>query len=359
MLLDHGGNLRKIAEIYQVPEKRLIDFSSNINPIGINPKIRAALARCVSGISRYPDPESKSAKEALASYLEVDKENILLGNGSNEFIHLIPHLLKCQSGLICQPTFSEYELSLKASGIKPYFLFAREEDGFSIDIKKIYKFTAKVRIIILCNPNNPTGFLIKKNELLELTKLCAKKKTYLLIDEAFMEFVDKERDISLLKEAIKNKGLLVLRSLTKFFSLPGLRIGYLVANKVLIKKLSLSLPTWSVNTIAQGIITPRLFDQDFINKTKEYVKRERHFLFHSLKSLEALYPYNPTANFIFCKILNKKINTKILCQHLIKYGIVIRDCSNFKGLDNHFFRLAVRKRRDNLELVESLKKILL
>lgn len=356
MLLGHGGNLKQISQLYGLKEDRIMDFSSNINPLGITPWIKNAVTNNISGINRYPDPESKLARVALSGYLEVDKGNILVANGANEVIHLIPRALDCSSTVIYQPTFSEYALSLKISRIKPYFLVAKENEGFSINIKEIIKYIPKVDLVILCNPNNPTGYLIKKEELSALAKLCSENKTYLLIDEVFMEFVHEQDKVSLLKEATNSKYLLVLRSLTKFFALPGLRIGYLVSNKDLIKKLNLFLPTWSVNILAQEIITPQLFEVNFIKKTKEYIKRERDFLFNRLKVIDALYPYNPTANFIFCKILDKKINTKVLSAYLIKYGILIRDCSNFEGLDNHFFRVAVRKREDNLYLAECLKK---
>lgn len=356
MLLDHGGNITKIVNYYKIPKKRIIDFSSNINPLGINYRIKEIITKSTYLISQYPDPECLSAKKALANYLEINIDNILIGNGSNELIHIIPRALNCSSALIYQPTFSEYELSIKLAGAKLYFLKAKEEDGFCIDIKKLTQYIPKVDLVILCNPNNPTGCLLKKDTLLGLAKLCLKFKTYLLIDEVFMEFVEGQNKYSLIKEVVKNKHLLILRSLTKFFSLAGLRVGCLIADKELIKKISLFQPTWSVNALAQETVAKGLTDLNFIKKTKDYIIKERQFLFNNLKKNEKIYPYYPTANFILCKIWDKKITVRALSLGLIKSGIVIRDCGNFKGLNNYFFRVAIRDRKDNNYLIRCLKK---
>ncbi|MCX5705867.1 MAG: threonine-phosphate decarboxylase CobD [Candidatus Omnitrophica bacterium] len=349
MLLGHGGNISKLSS------RRVIDFSSNINPLGITLKIRNIIAKSAGVVTRYPDPECSLAREALAGFLRINKNNILIGNGSNELIHLVPRALNCHNALIYQPAFSEYESSARLAGAKLQILFAKESDDFRIDLKKVRDYIPRVDLIILCNPNNPTGFLLKKSGLLKLAKACENNKTYLLVDETFIEFT--EGDNSLIKETSRFKYLMVLRSLTKSFCLPGLRIGYLVADNGLIRKIGLFQPTWSVNAIAQQLIAEGILDSHFIKKTRDYVAKEKQSLFEKLEEIEGIHPYYPQANFIFCKILGKRINAKSLFRRLIKSGILIRDCSNFKGLDNRFFRVAVRKRLDNLYLVSCLKKI--
>lgn len=358
MLLEHGGNIKEVIDKYKIPENKIIDFSSNINPLGLAPMIKDIIPRIIHLISQYPDPEFRCARQGLSNYLGVPQDNLLLGNGSNELIHLLPRALNCSDALIYQPTFSEYELSIRLSGARPYFLLSEEKEDFCIDIDKIINYVPKVDLIILCNPNNPTGYLLKKDELFDLLTVCKKNKTYLFIDEVFMEFVEDQNRCSLIKEAIYEKYLLVLRSLTKFFGLPGLRIGYLVADKELIRKIRLFQPTWSVNALAQEIVAHGLIDLSFIKKTKEYIRKERDFLFNRLKKVKGIYPYYPTANFVFCKLLDKKLSVSFLFKRLIKYGIIIRDCSNFKGLDRRFFRIAVRKRKDNLYLIRALNRIL-
>ncbi len=358
MLSGHGGNIREVSKARGIPEVKLIDFSSNVNPLGFSPKIRHLGAEFAGIIRRYPDPECVALRSGLSGYLGVSTDNILAGNGSNELIHLVPRALNCSSALIYKPAFCEYELSVKIAKGKPYFLFAREENGFTFDIEEAFTYVKKVEMIILCNPNNPTGNLLKKDALLELAAYCAKNKTYLFIDEVFMEFTDDENSYSLKNMVTKNKYLLILRSLTKFFSLAGLRIGYLLADKNLIKKISLLQPTWSINGLAQEIALRSLSDAKFIKKSKEYIIRERDFLFSRLKRIRGIYPYYPNANFIFCKILDKRLNSGLLYLRLLRSGILIRDCSNFDGLDNRFFRIAVRKHQDNLHLLNKLQNII-
>lgn len=357
MLLGHGGNIGKSAHSYNLKEGGIIDFSSNINPLGISSRIKRAIKQGINALSNYPDPESLAAREALSSWLGVGKNNILVGNGSNEFIHLLPRALGCISALIYKPAFSEYEESIRLSKAKPKFLFAREEEGFLADVRKIRDYAGKVSLIILCNPNNPTGNLMKAEELLVLAESCARNKTYLLVDEVFMDFVQDQKKYSLVKAVKSNEYLLILRSLTKFFSLPGLRAGYLLAGPSTIKKIEAYLPTWSVNSFAQSIIQECLGDKEFIAKTKEYIRKEREFLYARLREIRGISAYPPAANFIFCKILDKRINSGALFTRLIKSGILIRDCGNFQGLSNRFFRVAVRKRRDNLHLVNRLELI--
>ena len=355
MLLEHGGNITKVINTYKINSRKVIDFSSNINPAGITSDARKIISNTTGLLSHYPDPECSSARVALSDYLGINKNNILIGNGSNELIHLIPRALGCRDILIYQPVFSEYEASARLSGARIRYLFARETDGFRINLGKIIKCVSNVGLIILCNPNNPTGFFLKKNELLELIRVCSKNRTYLLIDETFIEFI--EGDCSLVKEAARYKYLLVLRSLTKFFSVPGLRIGYLVADKKIIKRVSLLQPTWSVNSFAQAIVTKTLLDKSFIRRSRDYVRRERNYLYKNFKKIKGISPYYSKANFVFCKITNQRYTASSLFKKLLKYGILIRDCSNFKGLGNCFFRVAVRKRKDNRRLIFCLAKI--
>ncbi|MEK6727339.1 MAG: threonine-phosphate decarboxylase CobD [Candidatus Omnitrophota bacterium] len=356
MLPAHGGNIKEVIDKYKIREDRIIDFSNNINPLGISPGIKNILNRNLNSLTQYPDPQCRSARKALSGYWGIDKDNLLLGNGSNELIHLVPRSLACSRVLTYQPAFSEYEFSVKASGAKPYFLFSGKKEGFRIDLDKIISYLPKVDLIILCNPNNPTGHLLKKEGLLKLAKACEDNKVYLLIDEVFMDFVDKEKESSLLKESVKKDYLLILRSFTKFFSLPGLRVGYLVGGKKTIKRIASFQVSWSVNSLAQEIVAKGLKDRKFIEKTKRYLLKEKDFLFNNLKRINGLMPYYPSANFIFCKICSGKLDSGKLFLRLLKSGILIRDCSNFRGLDNKFFRVAVKRRGDNLYLIKHLRK---
>lgn len=348
MLLDHGGN---------IGNNKSIDFSSNINPLGPSKLVKDELARRVGDVVRYPDPECNEARIAISRYLGIDKDNIIVGNGSNELLHILPRAIGISCALIYQPTFSEYELSVRLSGARTRPILAKGEDDFCIDIKRIVKEAPPSGLVVLCNPNNPTGNIIKKNELMDLAFECKKRKTYLFIDEAFIEFAKGAGELTLAKEAGRNRYLLVLRSLTKFFSLPGLRAGYMVAHRGIIGKMKLLQPTWSVNSFSQAIISKCLSDSAFIKKSKNFIMKERRRVFDCLKAIKAIRPFEPGANFILCEILDKKMNSASLQRRLIKSGIVIRDCSNFKGLGSKFFRIAIRIKKENNHLLDRLEKI--
>lgn len=357
MISRHGGNIGAVVDKYKIPEAKIIDFSSNVNPLGMSPGIRRTIKDGIDSLKQYPDPDCTFARVAISKYWGIEADNILLGNGSNELIHLAPRALGSKRVLICQPAFSEYELSVKASGAKPYFIFSKEKDDFSLDLKQIAAYAKKADMIMLCNPNNPTGNLFKKESLLSLAYACKKNKAYLFVDEVFMDLVDREHEYSLLQDAIKQKYILILRSFTKFFCLPGLRVGYMVAAKETLKRISSFQPSWSVNSLAQLAVRSGLDDGYFINSTKRHIRKEKSFMFNKLKGIKAIKAYYPNANFIFCKTLNKSISSKELFSRLIKSGILIRDCSNFRGLNKSFFRIAIRNRKDNCYLIECLKKI--
>lgn len=355
----HGGNIRAYLEENSSLEEKIIDFSANINPLGMPSKARKALIKNLDTLIHYPEPESKHLKESLASFHHIGYNNLLIGNGSIELIHLIPRALKAKNVLIVTPTFSEYEFAVKSNGARPIFVKAIEREDFKIDNLKVMKFIPEVDLVFLCNPNNPTGSCLPPGEILALLELCAKHKTILVLDEVFMDFVESGDEITMVSEATKNKSLLVLRSLTKFFALPGLRLGYLIGHGDLIGKISPFQYPWNVNSLAQVVGEGVIKDRGYIKKSKEYVLKEGRYLFANLKKIEGLKIYPPSSNFIFCKLGNGKIRrAKKLSERLIKRGIIIRRCHNFRGLNDRFFRVAVRERDENIKLISALKDIL-
>ena len=351
----HGGNARAYEE-NSSPGGKIIDFSANINPLGMPSKARKALIENLDTLIHYPEPESRHLRESLASFHRIDYNNLLLGNGSIELIYLIPRALKAKNVLLFTPTFSEYEFAVKSSGARPIFVKTIEREGFKLNNPKVMKLIPGVDLIFLCNPNNPTGSIALPGEILALLESCIKHRTILVLDEAFMDFVESGDEITMVTKAAKNKFLLVLRSLTKFFALPGLRLGYLVGPRDLISKISPLQYPWNVNSLAQAAGEEAIKDRDYIKKSKEYILGERRYLFANLKKTEGLKVYPPSSNFILCKLANGKIRkAKELSQGLIKRGIIIRHCHNFRGLNDRFFRVAVRKRDENARLISAIK----
>lgn len=348
----HGGNIW----LYR---KKVIDFSANINPLGLSPRAKRTIQKNISALVHYPDPQAMDLKNTIAAFHSINQNNILVGNGSIEFIHLIPRALKVKNVLIAGPTFSEYEFAASSNSAKSLFVLAQEKDDFKIDILKVKKFIPKVDLIFLCNPNNPTAFLMAKSEILGLFDLCKRYNTALVIDEAFMDFVPNAQEVTLVKDAIKYDRLLVIRSLTKFFALAGLRLGYLIGQRSIIERIAKFQYPWNVNSLGQIAAREVLKDRDYIKLTEAFILRERNYLFEGLKKIKGLKVYNPSANFIFCKLESCKLKDSLrLNKELLKSGIIIRCCDNFRGLNNRFFRVAVRTRSENKKLIFCLKGLL-
>lgn len=350
----HGGNIRFYKEKYNL--KNIIDFSANINPLGFPQSVKDVIINNISSLVHYPDPECKNLAKQLSANLGIHPENVLVGNGATEIIYLAAKAINPETTLICLPTFSEYEKSVKQVGSKTVYITANKRENFKIDIEKIIKHVPETDLIFLCNPNNPTGYLVPQKDIVRLVKECEKHKKYLVVDEAFIDWVDDEQKFDSIRQASSKKYLIVLRSLTKFFGLPGIRLGYCVANKKLIEKLSQVQYTWTVNSLAQAIGEKMVSDKSFIKKTKIFIKNEKRFLCNGLQKISFIKSYISSANYVLCEITDKKVTAAELTEKLARKGILIRDCSNFKGLSNKYFRIAVKNRKDNVRLINELKK---
>ena len=342
----HGGN---IYNIKRTQKKAIIDFSANINPLGISSAIKNALHKNICSLLHYPDAEYEAPRRAIAKYWNIKKENILIGNGSVELIYLIMNAFKPSSTLIPVPTFSEYERAAGMLNSTMHFLRLREKDNFKLDISR----AKNADIYFFCNPNNPTGNIVLE-DYQAVEKLAGE---LVVIDEAFMDFLPDEKKYSFIQKAAVSEKIVVLRSLTKFFALPGLRIGYLVAHKKIIQKLKLFCPPWNVNSIAQIVAPIIINDKNYKEKTRKTIRMERDYLLNELSTIKSLFCYPSVTNFLLLKITNKKISSSFLTKKLIQKGILIRDCANFRGLNDRFIRIAVRCHKENTMLIKLLREI--
>ena len=366
MLSSHGGNIKEASEKYNLSSENILDFSANINPLGLPARVRKIITDNINSILHYPDPECTELKKELSKHLKVDSKNLIVGNGSIELIFLIAHALQPKVGsmeepkrvLIPIPTFSEYESVVNLVNGKCFLLKTKETENFEIKIEQIIKRLPGMDLVFLCNPNNPTGFIFSREKLLALVKNCRRYNVTLVIDEAFIDFVKNAARLTMVKIAANSPNILVLRSLTKFFAIPGLRIGCLVGNKKIVENISKFQIPWSVNCFGQLVGKEVINDSSYIKKTREYIFGEREIFFKKLEKINGLKPYPSSANFILCKLTGNKFNSKTLSGSLARKGILIRDCSNFRGLNNKFFRVAVRKRNENLLLINELNKTL-
>lgn len=370
MISPHGGNIIKICSTYGLRPEDILDFSANINPLGFPEVIVGVINSNLQAILHYPDPDCIELKKALTKRHPFGEANIIIGNGSTELFYLIPRAFGVKKGFIFQPTFTEFARALRSSGVTVDEIICDEDDMSNlhlIEYAKLFAAAASLKgprnrhnkfgsIIFLCNPNNPTGLLIKKWEILELANQL--RDTLIVVDEAFMDFVPTFEDYSVMTYAPEMENLIMVRSLTKFFGMPGIRLGFLVAHKDLVNMMVEYKEPWTVNSLAQMAGKAAISDESFILKSREYTNKERLFLYEQVSKIKGLLPFEPSANFILVKIIEEGLDASILCERLIKYGIAIRDCSNFIGLSERYFRTAVRKREENIRLLEALVSVI-
>lgn len=343
----HGGDFWSVENFAKQNFQTCQDFSSNVNPLGPSEKAIKAVKKNLWKLRYYPDTNSKELKKTLAQYLGIREENIIAGNGSTELIKNFCEAFvnKGAKVLIPQPTYSDYEVYAKLYGANI---------AFTHEKKIIESIGRKTRAVFICNPNNPTGRKIEKAVLEEIIKKAHNCGSLIFLDEAYIEFTDLESFCSRVEEF---ENLFVLRSLTKFFSLPGLRIGYGIANKEIIECLEkLRLP-WNVNALAQVAVIESIKDGKYIRESKKFMKKERDFLYRELSKIQKLKVFPSDANFFLIDARKVGIKAQTLKQKLIKKGTLIRDCGSFRGLNEYFIRVCVRNREENSKLVKDLKSI--
>lgn len=350
MNLGHGGNVEEISRTYGIKEDEIIDFSANINPVGISKEVKKAMIEALDKIERYPDITYYELKKAIEEYEKVDMNKIILGNGAAEVIFNIARGLKPKKALLPAPTFVEYEDALTSveCEVKHYKL----KEDFNLDSDFIEELKEDIDIVFICNPNNPTGVLTNKEYIIEVLKKTNKYNTTVVIDESFLDFIEQKEEFSAIGLINEYENLIVVKSLTKFFAFPGIRVGYgITANVNYINSINnISIP-WAINTVAAAGAITALKQKDYINKSIEYVKEEKDYLFNKLSEFSYLKVYKPSVNFIFFKDI-KGLNLK---ENLLKYGILIRSCDNYIGLDKGYYRVAVRIREENEALVGALE----
>ncbi len=358
----HGGNIYKIYR--EKGMKEILDYSSNINPYGLPKKFEKAVIENLSVLEKYPDPDYVELREEIAKTNKVELKNIIVGNGATEIIFLYMKVLKAKKILIVSPTFGEYERAMKATldDIQVDYFKLEEAENFVLNIEKIKtELQKKYDLLVICNPNNPTGQFLLVKELEKILEKCTEVGTKLFVDEAFVEFVEDWREKSVIKTGKNKKNLFVLRAFTKFFAIPGLRLGYGICfdDEFMTKMLEKKEP-WSVNNIAELAGKILLQDKEYIEKTNNWIKIEKKYMYENLKEIEGLKTYKTEINFILVKIKNEylyKVNAQILREKMLEKGILIRDASNFVYLNDNYFRLAVKDRKNNVRVLEALKEI--
>lgn len=357
MVHKHGGNIYQVARELGVKPETVIDFSASINPLGLAPRAKKALTAPELSVLNYPDPEAHSFIAALAAYHGLPQDHFTTGNGSSEFIHFLPFGLRPKSVLIVAPAFTEYERTYQRSkGVVFYFTTA-EKNGFAIQEKTLFdELKRGYSAVYLSNPGCPTGVLHSPDMLRELTAVAAKKSTAVILDETFIDFAEKS---SLKAETANFENLLILRSMTKFFALPGLRAGYIISHPKNIERWREQLPPWNMNALAQRAAAESLQDATYIQKTLQFMREVRDGFAADLGIIPHLTVLRSSANFLLVKMADgAKFTAPELAEKLREKGILIRSCEDFHGLTDRYFRVAIKKKTDNKKLCSELKKLL-
>jgi threonine-phosphate decarboxylase len=358
--VSHGGDVWGFSRKYNIPIEKVLDFSGPVNFLGPSPKALEAVKRYAMFIKFYPDPNPQELRSEIARYVGngVDATNIILGNGSIELIYLITQAFPCGfKAIIPVPSFTEYEKAALRVGGEP--VFVNLPDNFTLDVEEVKKIVTKdTRIVSICNPHSPSGTLYNRENILDLVEYCIKKDVIVSVDENYIEFTDKCQDTTMAGYVNEYQNLFVIRSVTKFFGMPGIRFGYGIATRNLIDTLQTVRQPWSINSLAGYATLAAFKDTEFIENTKKTIVRERTKLAKMLSEIEDLFVYPSVTNFLLVKILSKKITSTILQAEMAEKGMLIRDCSTFVGLGDRYFRITVKDHKSNLKLKNAIEEIL-
>lgn len=360
----HGGNVYVAARELGKGIGRLVDFSASINPLGPSPRALQAIVRARGLIQHYPDPECWTLREALAKHWRLQADQFVVGNGSTEVIHLLPLALSLRHLLVVGPTFSEYAKAMSRVGGRVSMVMADRAMGYAPPIKQALQVVkandqrGKGRqifdAVVLCNPNSPTGQACDAVEVMTLARLSERQGIQLIVDETFAEYCEER---SILPLARQDSRAIVLRSFTKFYGLPGLRVGYMVAAGDIAQRIRTHQPPWSVNAVAQEAARAALNDRHHAARSRSYMAREQLRFHGSLEQLPGCTPFPSHANFVLME-LPVGWRASVVTERLRRQGLLIRDCSAVPGLSERMVRMAVRTRADNDRLVRVLFRLL-
>jgi len=347
---EHGGRITEASEAMP----NVLDFSASLNPY-VHPRTKSAIKQVLKGAYHYPDHTYRRFREAVGEYLAVPSDAIVPGNGSAELIRFCAWALlqKGDKVIVAAPTFGEYEFACRLSGAHPFIVPAWDEQEFKRDL-----FAAlaeeDVRMVFLCNPNNPTGKLLARETVTDIALRCHATNAFLLIDEVFIELSDPQQSVATqdLDEAF------VLRSLTKSFAIPGIRASYGITNPELATVLNNIRVPWNLNSIADGVTVALLRDcKAYLDASREKIAAQRRWLTRELRKIPGLRPLGSDANFIMVNVAGTSLSSTDFARDLRRCGFLIRDCRSFRLTGGDYIRIAVRTKEENARLLEAVKRV--
>ncbi len=352
----HGSDLEKIEAIYGINKDEITSFSANVNPLAISPRLSVELSQRHDCITTYPDREYKSLRAAMARYVGTDAENIIVGNGSTELISLFIQTRHPRKAMVLGPTYSEYEREVSLGGGTTLYYPLKESLSFNLDVANfLSKLDDEIDLLVLCNPNNPTGSCINPSGMRQILDVCKEHDIFVMVDETYIEFVEDVAATSAVFLTAYYNNIIILRGTSKFFAAPGLRLGYAITgNQDLLAAMAKHQNPWTISSLAVIAGEIMFSDTEYIEATRNLIASERARLFKLFDESKRFKAYKPTANFMLLRIDEPGLTSGELFEKAIRQGMMIRDCSTFPFLGNNFIRFCFMKPEDNDRLVKVL-----
>ncbi|MCU0586574.1 MAG: threonine-phosphate decarboxylase CobD [Syntrophobacteraceae bacterium] len=356
MSFPHGGNVYEVAHQLGCSPDAILDFSASINPLGPPAGLWEELRKGYPALQHYPDISNRDLVEALAELHRAAPDQVVVGNGSTELIYWLARALNLERAVVAVPTFSEYLRAFQREGVGLERLVSTEDAGFQPDLEHLGARVAEARpdAVLLTHPGSPSGVLLAPQVRLWAVEACRSQGWTAIIDEAFIDFCEEESLKSLLMETTP---LVIIRSMTKFYAIPGLRLGYILTSPELARRIRQLVPPWSINTFAQiaGAYCAR--QEKYRAETIALVTREREFLAAGLGESGLGRAIPGVANYLLVRMADHLPGVRKLQEDLLhRHRILIRDCWNFDGVGERFFRIAVRLPEQNRRLLAALKE---
>ena len=352
MKFGHGGHVRNLANRAGCKPEEILDFSASINPLGPPDCLRQVISRHLSVVAHYPDPHCLALRKAIASTFSVPAEKVVCGNGSTELLYALPRALAVTHAVIPVPGYVDYTVAATQARLNITTIALDAKSGFSVDWSQVEPELSGGEMVIVGQPSNPSGAMFDPAALLNVAD--RHLSTFFVVDEAFADFVDAYRSLA----SHGRPNIIVLRSMTKFYAIPGLRLGYALAPEPIVKRISGILPPWSVGSLAQAVGVAVLEDQAYADKTREEIVRLREQLHRGLVDLGAIVVFPSAANYLLARFEKTKFDATALGSNLLARRIAIRVCDNYEGLDDRYFRVAVRTAGENERLLEAMALLL-
>ncbi|MDV6379205.1 threonine-phosphate decarboxylase CobD [Sporosarcina sp. GW1-11] len=348
-LPEHGANCARLYESLNIPvPEKILDFSENCNPAGPPVVVKEAWADLLSTITSYPDPDGQPFRAVAAKFHQVEERCVLVGNGAAELLSLLGECYRGEKVLLIDPTFSEYRATLEASGAEVVSIQAKEEDDFRLPVAQIVDALPKVAAVYLCTPNNPTGILPTLDELLTIVQAAERSRTEVVLDEAFIDFVDESR--SFIHHLEKYPHVIVVRSMTKMYAIPGIRLGYLVTHPEIVSMVKSRTPHWHVNGVAAEIGALCLNERSYCESAILHAQTERAKMVEFLRAYDCQV-IDSVANYL---IFAPKQDARVLYRYLLARGIVLRHSENFRGMDGRWLRVGMKSAEQMNSLREAM-----